>query len=127
MTKRKQTLWRNKMLDLEQRLVAYYATRAVNPTTVEEPDGSFCYQAFLAGYTSGRKETEEVKAVRRAVAIPREPRYFCCMDCNAKFRKDIITNVSVGVWSAHVNQGLFCPLCGADSQRIVFEPEAGKP
>lgn len=49
LTARQEKIWYKKMLDLEKRLIAYYATKAANPTTME-PDGSFCMSAFKDGY-----------------------------------------------------------------------------
>jgi len=44
------------MIELEKSLIAYYATRTMNPTTVDPPDGSFCMNAFKSGYYLARRK-----------------------------------------------------------------------
>ena len=56
LTKRQERFWRKRMIELEKSLIAYYATRTMNPTTVDPPDGSFCMNAFKSGYYLARRK-----------------------------------------------------------------------
>lgn len=55
MTKRQETIWKRKMIDLEMRIARYYQREwCRTPATI--PDGSFAMLAFKAGYRLAKRE-----------------------------------------------------------------------
>lgn len=57
LTDRQEKLWYRKMVKLEKNLLNYYMTiERDHPEKVKEPDGSFCMNAFKAGYYMRSKQ-----------------------------------------------------------------------
>ncbi len=50
MTKTQETIWRKKMIALEERILQYFSEHNNDPSRVKSPDGSFAMNAFRAGY-----------------------------------------------------------------------------
>ncbi len=58
MTKTQETIWRKKMIALEERILQYFSEHNNDPSRVKSPDGSFAMNAFRAGYRLGRRMRE---------------------------------------------------------------------
>jgi hypothetical protein len=59
LTKRLEQFWSKRMLELEKRIVNYYRDVAADPL-LSAPDGSFCMEAFKAGYYHRIREARRV-------------------------------------------------------------------